>query len=172
MLSHCREGSPVPVVHLVMPPPLRADGRSGLPYARASGHAGAVKDDLQQQLDLFEFCVLHRDVAAAEAVLDDSYALVLVAPAYARMPRARWIEVLPEYIVQSYAVEELQLDVDGETAAVLQRVRMTATVLGQDRSGTFVMSDIWRRRPHGWRLWRRHSTPLEAGIMPGADPPP
>lgn len=89
-----------------------------LAHASVCGHAGRVKDDLQQQLELFEFCVLHRDVTAAEAVLDASYALALVAPAYARMPRARWLEVLPEYAVRSYVVEELQLDVDGDTAAV------------------------------------------------------
>ena len=45
---------------------------------------------------------------------------------------------------------------------------MIATVLGQDRSGVFVMSDIWRHGPDGWRVWRRHSTPFAAGRMPGA----
>jgi hypothetical protein len=27
----------------------------------------------------------------------------------------------------------------------------------------------WRRGEDGRRVWRRHSTPLEAGRMPGAD---
>ena len=129
-----------------------------------------MDDALQQQLDQFEMCVLQRDVAAAETVLDEAYALVLVVPAYARMPRQRWLEVLPDYVVHDYEVQEKHVDVDGDTAYVLQRVVMTATVLGQDRSGTFVMSDSWRRRPQGWRLWQRHSTPLAAGIMPGASP--
>ncbi len=91
-------------------------------------------------------------------VLDDDFALVLVQPAPAVMPRSRWLEVLPDYVVDAYDVEEAHVDVDGDTAAVLQRVRMTATVLGQDRSGVFVMSDIWRRGPDGWRVWRRHSS--------------
>jgi hypothetical protein len=45
---------------------------------------------------------------------------------------------------------------------------MHATVLGEDRSGTLVISDVWRRTAEGWRVWKRHSTPFEAGRMPGA----
>jgi hypothetical protein len=45
---------------------------------------------------------------------------------------------------------------------------MHSTVLGEDRSGTFVITDVCRRRRSEWRLWRRHSTPLAAGRMPGA----
>lgn len=124
--------------------------------------------DLEQRMAQLESCVLNRDVALALSVLDDDYSLVLVAPDRARMPRTRWLEVLPDYRVDRYKVEEVQVDVDEDEAMVLQRVRMTATVLGQDRSGTFVITDCWRRRRHGWRVWRRHSTPLSAGVMPGA----
>lgn len=45
---------------------------------------------------------------------------------------------------------------------------LEATVLGKDRSGTLVISDIWLPQADGWRVWRRHSTPLSAGDMPGA----
>jgi ketosteroid isomerase-like protein len=65
--------------------------------------------------------------------------------------------------VHDWDVEEQLVDISGDTAAVLQRVRMDATVLGQDRSGIFVVSDIWRREGGSWRVWRRHSTPLTAG---------
>lgn len=68
--------------------------------------------------------------------------------------------------MHTYEVEEQRIELDDGVAAVLQRVRMAATVLGQDRSGVFVISDIWRRRGDDWRIWRRHSTPLAAGPMP------
>ncbi|HEY3546705.1 MAG TPA: hypothetical protein VGK17_11540, partial [Propionicimonas sp.] len=61
------------------------------------------------------------------------------------------------------------VEVLGSSAAVLQRVEMTATVLGDDRSGRFVISDHWLHGDAGWRVWRRHSTPLDAGRMPGQD---
>ena len=127
-----------------------------------------MPDDLQDAIARFERCIVDRDRAAAESVLDPDYALVLVHPARAVMPRGRWLDVLEDYVVHDYAVEESVLDVDGDTATVLHRDRMSATVLGEDRSGTFVVSDVWRRTPDGWRVWRRHSTPLSAGNMPGA----
>ncbi len=124
---------------------------------------------LERQLDAFDRCVAERDAELADRVLDEDYALVLVQPQRAEMPRGRWLEVLPDYVVHSYEVEERIVEVDGDTAAVLQRVRMAATVLGEERSGLFVISDTWRRRgDHVWRIWRRHSTPLAAGSMPGA----
>lgn len=126
-----------------------------------------MSDDLRRQLEAFQRCIEQRDARAADEVLDEDFALVLVQPQPAVMPRARWLEVLSDYVVHEYEVEEQVVDSDDDCTVVLQRVRMEATVLGEDRSGVFVVSDIWRRRPVGWRIWRRHSTPLEARAMPG-----
>lgn len=128
-----------------------------------------MTDELLARADVFDRVVIDRDQGAAASVLDDDYALVLVQPEPAIMPRDRWIELLPDYVVHAWEIEERTVHVDGDTAAVLQRLKMKATVLGEDRSGTIVVSDIWRRRDDGWRVWRRHSTPLAAGRMPGAD---
>lgn len=124
--------------------------------------------ELHRQLEAFRRCVIERDADVAEAVLDADFALVLVQPVPAVMPRASWLAVLGDYVVHEWVVEEQRVDIDDDCAAHLQRVRMRATVLGEDRSGPFVISDVWRRRPEGWRVWRRHSTPLSAGAMPGA----
>ena len=84
------------------------------------------------------------------------------------MARDRWLELLPDYVVHEYQVEERVIDAADNVAAVLQRVSMRATVSGQDRSGTFVISDFWRRSAAGWQIWKRHSTPFDAGRMPSA----
>ena len=123
-------------------------------------------EDLQQRSEAFQRCIQHRDVTAADEILDADYALVLVHPAPAVMPKARWIATLPDYIVHEYEVLDVVSDIDGDCATILQRVRQRATVLGVDRSGVFVLSDIWRDRDDRWRIWRRHSTPLDAGEMP------
>lgn len=127
-------------------------------------------DGLTEAMRRFQTCVETRDAAMAEAVLDDDYALVLVQPAATVMPRARWLEVLSDYVVHSLSVEDEVVDRAGDDlAVVLHRDEMSATVLGQDRSGTFVITDVWRRHPDGrWKVWRRHSTPLAAGRLPGA----
>jgi len=127
-----------------------------------------MTEELEARMADFDRCVRERDEALAETVLHEQYALVLVQPSPAEMPRARWLAVLKDYVVHDYAIEEQRIDVDGDLAAVLQRVRMRATVLGEDRSGTLVISDVWRRGPGGWQVWKRHSTPFEAGRMPGA----
>jgi len=127
-----------------------------------------MPDELADAIARFERCIEDRDRETAETVLDPDYALVLVQPARAVVPRARWLEVLPDYVVHDYAVEESIVDIDGDLATVLHRDRMSATVLGEDRSGIFVLTDVWRRTADGWRVWRRHSTPLSAGNMPGS----
>jgi ketosteroid isomerase-like protein len=129
----------------------------------------AVTDEqLTAQLAAFDLAVLERDADLARTVLHDDYQLVLVQPGPARIPRQQWLVVLDDYVVHDYEVQQVQLDVDADLALVLQRVRMRATVLGQDRSGIFVISDTWRRVDGRWRVWRRHSTPLSAGDLPGA----
>ncbi len=89
--------------------------------------------------------------------------MVLVQPAPAEMPRHGWLD---DYIVHAWDVEEQRIDVDGAVAAVLRRVRMETTALGQESSGVLVIRDVWRRRDDQWRIRRRHSTPLAAGPMP------
>ena len=122
--------------------------------------------ELLTQVANFQRVVLDRDAALAESVLDDGFMLMLVQPMPAAVPREVWLGLLPDYVVHDYLVEEQTVDVDGDTAAVLSRVRMRADVLGEDRSGTFVLTDVWRQRSGGWRVWRRHSTPATAGRLP------
>ncbi len=144
--------------------------RAELPEAAATviGHYARMDQALKRQFEVFDRCVTERNSELVEQVVDEDFALVLVHPEPAEMPRQRWLEVLPDYVVHSWDVEERSVAVDEDVAAVLQRVRMTATVLGEDRSGLFIISDTWRRRAGVWQIWRRHSTPVTAGSMPGA----
>ena len=114
---------------------------------------------------VWDAAVRDRDEAAAAEVIADDFALQLVQPVRNVMNRQVWLEVLADYVVQEWEVEEEIVDVDGDVAAVMRRVRMEATVMGEDRSGVFVVSDLWRRIDGDWRVWRRHSTPLMAGRL-------
>lgn len=82
------------------------------------------------------------------------------------MPREQWLQLLPDYVVSEWKVLDQVIDVEADLAAVLQRVHMEATVMGEERNGTFVVTDIWRRSRGEWRVWRRHSTPMTAGEVP------
>ena len=122
--------------------------------------------DLELAMSEFQRCIAERDVAAAADVLDADFALVLVHPVANVVPRDRWLATLPEYVVHSYDVQEQLIDVDGSVAAVLQRAQMHATVAGVDRSGVFIVTDVWQQRDGHWRVWKRHSTPITAGPVP------
>lgn len=137
----------------------------------AAAHNGGMTDpalgDLEARLEDFQRVIDTRDVVAASSVLDDDYALVLVAPEPRVVPRDQWLATLPDYVVHEWTVQERVVDLDGDCAVVLQRGFQRAVVGGAPRDGLFVVSDTWRRRSGVWRVWRRHSTPLEAGPLPG-----
>jgi Domain of unknown function (DUF4440) len=127
----------------------------------------ASSEELLQRAALWDRAVQERDEVAAAALVAPEFALELVQPVRNVMTREIWLEVLADYVIHEWDVEEQIVDVDADYAAVLQRVRMQATVMGEDRSGIFVISDLWRRIDGEWRVWRRHSTPLSAGQLGG-----
>ncbi|MEO6942699.1 MAG: hypothetical protein ABI124_06710 [Terrimesophilobacter sp.] len=120
---------------------------------------------LLAQMAAYERCVLDRDLQLADSVLHPDYALVTTNPTLMVMPRANWLALLPDYIVHSWNVGESLLDVSDGTAVSFQRIDMGATVLGTDRSGPFIITDVWLRE-EDWRVWRRHSTAVTAGALP------
>ena len=128
------------------------------------------KDELVARWQRWQRSIEERDVETAASILDDDYALQLVQPGTAAVGRAEWLAMLPSYVVTRYAVHAAIVDIDGDVATILHRADMTAAVAGVDRSGTFVLTDVWRRREGAWRVWRRHSTPLSAGALPRSDP--
>ena len=126
-------------------------------------------DELLDRAAQWDAAVKNRDEVAADAVLAPDFALELVQPVRSVMNREVWLEILADYVVDEWHVEEQVLSQSEDVAAVLRRVRMRATVLGEDRSGIFVVSDLWRRIDGEWRVWRRHSTPLSAGQLAPRD---
>jgi hypothetical protein len=76
--------------------------------------------------------------------------------------------LLPDYVVSGYSVEERIVEAGRDLCTVFQRVDQTALVKGIERSGIFILVDVWVRQDDTWRVWRRHSTPLSAGPAPRA----
>jgi ketosteroid isomerase-like protein len=110
-----------------------------------------------------------RDVENIRGFMHEDYALVLVVPSEATVPLDEWLRMLPDYVVHSWEIHQQIAHVNDDTAAVLTLGTQHATVRGGDRSGRFVITDVWLRgRADQWRIWRRHSTPDTAGAMPRA----
>jgi len=131
----------------------------------------STEDELLRRATQWDAAVRDRDESAAAELLAPDFALELVQPVRNVMTRQVWLEVLADYVVSEWEVEEQIVEVDGDVGAVLRRVRMEASVMGEDRGGVFVMSDLWRWIDGEWRVWRRHSTPLMAGRLRDRRPP-
>ena len=125
-----------------------------------------VEQELIERWRGWQASIEARDVAAAGGYLADDYALELVQPDRAVVPRAAWLGMLPDYVVSGYRIKSQIVEVQGDVGLILHRAHQDATVYGDDRSGTFVLTDVWRHDDGTWRVWRRHSTPLAAGVMP------
>ena len=100
--------------------------------------------------------IFRRDVAAAAAFLAPEYALM--ATGLGEMPRARWLENLPKYVVHSFAFSEVRVQDYGDAAVMRSRYTQRATVDGQDRSGAMLVTDVWVRGGSGWQVVARHTS--------------
>ena len=105
-----------------------------------------------------ELCaaIERRDVTAADRLLGAEYALR--AQGLGEMPRAQWIAALPEYVVHSYELSDIRIDMYGETGLMRSRYKQDATVFGKDRSGAMLMTDVWVKRDGRCQLVARHTS--------------
>lgn len=104
--------------------------------------------------------IQRQDASAMSQFLSESYFLNIgVAGVGIRVvPRAVWLEALKVYETKAFTFDDVQVHVYGDTAVALMLVTQEATVKGQDRSGQFVITDVWVREPGGWRVAERHSS--------------
>ncbi len=120
-------------------------------------------EELLGRVAQWDQAIRDRDEPLARQLLHPGFALEMVQPVRSVMRHDVWLEMMSDYVVHEWEVEDQLVDLDGDIAALLQRVRMRATVMGEDCSGIFVVSDLWRRVGGEWVVWRRHSTPLSPG---------
>ncbi len=129
----------------------------------------SAETQILERADAWQRALEARDPEAAAEYLADDYALVVTNPEPAVATRAEWLRLLPNYDIRAYEIQHREVSIRDGVGVVVQRVTMTAVVAGADRSGTFVLVDLWSEDDGVWRVWRRHSTPLTAGSMPRAD---
>jgi ketosteroid isomerase-like protein len=122
--------------------------------------------EIGDRTDRWQLTIEARDPEAAAHFLSDDYALVILQPQPAVVRRDEWLRMLPDYAASGYSVEERIVETGDDLCTVFQRVDQTALVKGVERSGIFILVDVWVREDDAWRVWRRHSTPLSAGPAP------
>ena len=119
--------------------------------------------DLRDLEHAFQDALRRRDMAFLDEHLDARFTLTTGRPGAEVRTREEWLRISEsEYVVESFAFDELDVDVHGGVGVVRSRYRQAGRMGGADRTGAFRMTDVWLRGEQGgWRLAHRHSTALE-----------
>ena len=121
----------------------------------------ADEEIAQLQRDWAE-AVQQRDMAALEQLLGEEFTLTTGRKDAEVRRRQEWLDVTREsYEVDQWAYEEMDVRVYGDAAVVRSRYRQTARMGGADRTGVYLMTDVWVRRDGRWQAVTRHISPLE-----------
>ena len=131
--------------------------------------SSANHDPEQEFIDLetrWARAIQAQDATQMSQFLADSYFLAIGTQGLPLrfMPRAKWLETLPAYKTETFAIDDIHVGIHGSTAIVFMLFTQKATVHGQDRSGQFVLTDIWVRQDEGWRVAERHSSRPEPQV--------
>jgi Domain of unknown function (DUF4440) len=75
--------------------------------------------------------------------------------------RSEWLEITRDrYVIEEFEFEELEtLDFDS-VGVVRSRYRQSGSMDGEDRTQTFLMTDVWVARDEVPQLVTRHISPL------------
>jgi ketosteroid isomerase-like protein len=103
------------------------------------------------------------DRATLERLLAPDFALVVSARPEARVDRAAWLRTAgTEYTCEAFAYDGMQVRDFGDVVLVSSLATQRATAFGQDRSGTFFLTDVWRIAADGaWQVIARYSSHAE-----------
>lgn len=98
------------------------------------------------------------DARALKSVTTKDFILLMGAKPAAILDRLSWLEAAAKrWQCSSYRFGDILVRSQGKVAIFAAAVELTATMDGKDWSGTFWVTDIWRkgRLRSGWKLMQR-----------------
>lgn len=132
-------------------------------FAFSIGRAQTPKEkDIQTLKDLsIEWMDAWRtkDSIKLERILAPDYRLVFAAPTVQVVPRSKWMQVaLHGYDCESFKYLDFDIRVYGNTAIVQSTYEQKAILNGTDRSGKFMITDVWVKNKGQWQVVHRHTS--------------
>jgi Domain of unknown function (DUF4440) len=122
--------------------------------ADPTGAASAADQTLALEEALAD-AIRRSDAEAASTILAEDFVLSSTGGMSPHMPRDEWLEALPLLETRSLTAEVLDSRVFGDALVTQVRVDWRASFGERDLSGSYAISDVFRRDGHGWRLaWR------------------
>jgi ketosteroid isomerase-like protein len=109
----------------------------------------------------FMEAVRDRDVEWLEEHLGPDFTLTTGRPGAPVRGRAEWLAVTRDrYALDDFAFEELEVIELGSVGVVRSRYRQRGSMDGENRTQTFLMTDVWAERGGQPQLVTRHVSPL------------
>lgn len=106
--------------------------------------------------------VQRRDVGRLEALLAPEFTLTTGRPGAPVRTREDYLATTATgYVIDAFAFEELDAIELGDSAVVRSRYRQSGSLHGADRTGFFLITDVWALRDGVPQLVTRHSSALE-----------
>ena len=141
-----------------------------------NGQQHSSKTPQEQIIDLeksFAAAIKTQDTMQTKMFQADTYFLAYAVqgvPSIQIVPKQSWLNLLKDYVTESFTIDDIKVNVYDNTAVAMLMFTQKATVRGHDRSGQFVLTDIWYKGNKGWLIAERHSTrpgpPVPAGMQP------
>jgi ketosteroid isomerase-like protein len=102
-----------------------------------------------------------RDHARLEELVADGFRFTAIHLHPEPMSREQWMgAALGGYTITTFAFEDMQVDVFGETAVIHSRYSQIATYSTVNLSNVFRLTDVWSRHSGRWQVVARHSSVL------------
>ena len=77
------------------------------------------------------------------------------------MSREQWMDAVRDgYHITSFAFEEMDIELFGDTAVIHARYSQVASWDENNLSNVFRLTDVWSRGANGWQVVARHSSIL------------
>jgi ketosteroid isomerase-like protein len=105
--------------------------------------------------------VTDRDMDTLERLVAPGFRFMAIHLYPEPMTRAQWMEAAREgYTIVSFAFENMDIDVDGDTGIIHSRYSQVASYEHVSLSNVFQLTDVWTRTDGQWRVMARHSSIL------------
>ena len=102
-----------------------------------------------------------RDMARLEELVADGFRFTAIHLAPEPMTREQWMDAAREgYTITSFAFEDMEIDVFGDTAVIHARYSQIASFATVNLSNVFRLTDVWSRHTGAWQVVVRHSSIL------------
>jgi ketosteroid isomerase-like protein len=122
-------------------------------------------DDDRAQLERLQHdwmrAVQERDVDRLEEIVGAGFRFTAIHLNPEPMTREHWMAAAREgYTIVSFAYEQMDIDVFGDTAVVHSRYSQVASYQHTSLSNAFRLTDVWSRLDGRWQVVARHSSVL------------